>query len=56
MRIFKVKEYCPICDKLLNEKHICPKCKKYISYNECIIVEVDENKELADFNGLGELS
>ena len=58
MRVYKVKEYCPICNKLLNKKYICSKCKKHIPYNQAIIIEVDEqsNEKLANFNNLKELS
>ena len=56
MRVYKVEECCPNCDKLLNKKHICPKCKKHIPYNQAIIVEIDEDIwGLDDFNNLEEL-
>ena len=58
MRIFKVNEYCPNCNNLLNKKHICPKCKKHIPYESAIIIEEDEqnNGEYIEFDNLGELN
>ncbi len=57
MRIYKIEEHCPYCNKLLNKKHICLKCKKRIPYHLAVIVEIDEqdNEELTGYNKLGEL-
>jgi len=55
VRVYKVEEFCPKCDRKLNEKHICPKCKKSIPYSQATIIEVDEqDNELGIFETFGE--